>query len=184
MRRARDAFQSRAAFTFAETICKFYTVSLHTMIKAIPQRNRYDCAYATVAMAADVTYRDVETLAFRIIRQPKLGLTPADQLLLLHKLTGESWEEYEAPARQLLTDLSFNMLPADDGETEEDIRLILSTFWHRGSKIMRHSIFSNGYRIFDPARRIWFPFSKIRRMRYYRNVYVRALITQKGTFVP
>lgn len=154
------------------------------MIRTISQRNNYDCAYATVAMAADTTYDEVETLVKRRIYRPKLGLTSNEQLVLLETLTGKVWESYTAPPSQRLADLSFTMMDdGADGEPAEQLRIILSTYWERSGRTFRHSIFCDGYRIFDPARHIWLSFSRLRRMAYYQRVYVKELLTQQGTFV-
>lgn len=143
------------------------------MIKAISQRTTYDCAYATIAMAANATYSEVAELVARRIYRPKMGLTTDEQLLLLHELTGNIWESYIAPPKQRLAGLTFSRVRDDD----------LSTYWKKGSYTYRHSLFCNGFRIFDPARHVWVPFTTLTRLPYYQKVFVSELLTEHGTFV-
>lgn len=160
--------------------CNSYMVG--TMIRAIPQRNNYDCAFATVAMAADTTYDMVAALIQRFIWRPKAGLTTNEQLFLLQQLTGEVWESWVAPPRQRLVDFQVNVhYEPGDGE-DDDSRFLLSTYRQRaGRRSYWHSLFCDGRRIFDPMQGIWIPFNKLRRIPRYRNVYISELLTQQGT---
>lgn len=141
------------------------------MVKGIPQRRAFDCAIATVAMAANVEYDRVYRLAAGWWGTLRNGLNQDAQAALLIELTQKGWSIVTPNKPKLLKELAF-----DAGEPTP---MLVSVYWNPTHKEpSAHSIFTDGGKFYDPAWRMWFYHRDFRRIPKFGNRRVRGIIVE------
>lgn len=128
-------------------------------------------------------YLHVKNLARRYVKYHQFGLTPGEQVFLLRMLTHTTWEVYQAPKNERLRALRLRAVYDGSSSDNDYLRVIFSTYKFVANKTFRHSLFSDGNRIYDPWVSKWFTFSQIRQLPRFRTVFVNDMIVKEGSFV-